>query len=241
MTENNIVIIDARNVKNFFVFRPEKEKSIYTAASVETNSGRKHNHKGDDFMNIEYTAEELLMMIVIVSFLGFCIENIWLIFRKGYADNRNMSLPFLLGYGLVVYGFYLCFGIPQEGNEHSYFIVAFIAVSAGEILMGETVEKYFGFYYWDYSSLPMHITRYTSVPTSFGFAVIITFFMKYCFTGLMDSISCIPDFWLVHISKSAFLLLSADMVYSYHIMYADRALNQKWKIQFRKSVLQKAK
>lgn len=54
------------------------------------------------------------LVIAVVSFLGFAVENIWLAITKGYIDNRNMCLPFLLGYGLAVAVIYLLFGTPKK-------------------------------------------------------------------------------------------------------------------------------
>lgn len=45
-----------------------------------------------------------------------------------------------------------------------------VAVSVGEVLLGTIVERLCGIEYWNYASLPMHVTKYTSVPTSAGFA-----------------------------------------------------------------------
>ena len=56
----------------------------------------------------------LILVIIVVSLLGFCIENIFIGFRRGFIDNRNMVLPFLLGYGLTIFGFYLLLGTPEK-------------------------------------------------------------------------------------------------------------------------------
>jgi hypothetical protein len=55
-------------------------------------------------MKNSYSLQDILIMIAGVSFLGFCLENIWLLLRKGYVDNRNMSLPFLLPLPSFLYG-----------------------------------------------------------------------------------------------------------------------------------------
>ena len=38
------------------------------------------------------------MIVSVVSFLGFVVENIWLAAIKGYMDNRGVRFPFLIGY-----------------------------------------------------------------------------------------------------------------------------------------------
>ena len=88
-----------------------------------------------------YTLEQLLAMVIVVSFLGFCLENVWILFRHGFIDNRNMRLPFLTGYGLTVLGFYELADIPTEENQREYFAFAFLIVSAGENVYPTQVEE----------------------------------------------------------------------------------------------------
>ncbi len=54
------------------------------------------------------------LMISLVSFLGFCTENIFMGITIGYMDNRNMHLPFLLGYGLAIIALYMMFATPKS-------------------------------------------------------------------------------------------------------------------------------
>ena len=93
-----------------------------------------------------YPLPELFAMAALVSLLGFLTENTWMLVRSGFIDNRNMNLPFLLGYGLAVVGMYLLIGTPKKGHFVLYFTLVFLFVSLGEILLGFTVEKVCGFY-----------------------------------------------------------------------------------------------
>jgi len=63
---------------------------------------------------MKYTTAAYLLTVTIISFLGYCVENIWLAVTQQYINNRNMYLPFLLGYGLTVVGIYLIFGTPKK-------------------------------------------------------------------------------------------------------------------------------
>ena len=97
----------------------------------------------------------LCMNIAFISFLGFCVENLWLAITKGYMDNRNMLFPFLFGYGLTVAAIYLVFGTPRNlvvlgkeitvPNENTeillYSLIVMTVISLGEIILGKTVEK----------------------------------------------------------------------------------------------------
>lgn len=67
---------------------------------------------------MKYTAAAYLLTVTIISFLGYCVENIWLAVTQQYINNRNMYLPFLLGYGLTVVGIYLILEHQKNGyNE----------------------------------------------------------------------------------------------------------------------------
>lgn len=191
---------------------------------------------------IEYSISSMLIMTAIISFLGFTLENIWLAARKGYMDNRNMFAPFLLGYGFAVMGFYLLLGTPGSPRTYvnnlndniennvgvriaAYFVITFVCVSLGEIVLGKFIEKTCRIVLWDYTSIPMHITRYTSIPTSIGFTVIITVFMDCFFERIMDAlmlldptVSNILGASLMTVMLADFLLSASRTMRSHSIM-----------------------
>lgn len=182
-----------------------------------------------------------ILMAVLISFLGFMLENIWLAVTKGFIDNRNMRFPFLWGYGLFISGLYILMGIPEDfvlsalpemkstaARYISYFAVVFLIVSAGEIFLGKTTEDLFGFYYWNYERLPLHLTRYTSVPTSTGFALIITFFMSECYMPIMYALEKIPLEIAKPVAVIGAVVLTWDLITSFIKMHKDKAPNIRW-------------
>jgi uncharacterized membrane protein len=188
----------------------------------------------------------LAIMAAVISFLGFVLENIWLAFTKGYVDNRNMTLPFLFGYGLFITSLYLAAGLPEDfalflpcsvkskaARYIAYFLFTFLIVSVGEIIVGKFTEWYFGFYYWNYEALPMHITRYTSVPTSTGFSLIITLFMDKCFLPVMYAVEKIPERASLVLALTFTGVLSADFILSFAKMHRTGELNDIWRIYLR--------
>ena len=138
-------------------------------------------------------------MVIFASLIGYLVENAFKLFKSGYIDNRYMFLPFLLGYGLFTVALGLLLGTPKnllplcrKRVKFStplcflvYFAVAVLLVSVGELILGFTVEKIGGFIYWDYSDIPLHFTRYTSLPTSLGFGLIIMLFMGFVYEPSM--------------------------------------------------------
>ena len=155
---------------------------------------------------MKYTYYQLGIMAAVVSFLGFVVENIWLAMTKGYINNRNMNAPFLLGYGLLILFMYAVFGTPAALRMFAkekvrwkrylvYFLCSFAVVCVGEIVLGIVVEALCHIEYWNYSNIPMHITKYTSIPTSTAFAAMITILMGNVFPVLMDWICRINTQW----------------------------------------------
>ena len=193
----------------------------------------------------------LILVIVVVSFMGFCVENVFIGLSHGFIDNRNMILPFLLGYGLSIFAFYSLFGTPVEplyfkekihfktqwGSTLYCFLIAFLGVSIGEILVGYATEWLCGIIWWNYTAIPLHLTRYTSVPTSLGFALLITIFMKYCFTPLMNAFSKIHSKVLSSVAVALIIILSIDTLNSAIYMFRMNNTLHLWRIEV-KEILQ---
>ncbi|MCR5787790.1 MAG: putative ABC transporter permease [Bacilli bacterium] len=188
--------------------------------------------------------KEDIIMVIIISLIGFCIENLWMLSRNSLIDNRNMYLPFLLGYGLFVILIYYLIGIPNKiFNKYDfsvptsffiYMVICFILVSVGEIMLGTFIEKTGDFYYWDYTSIPLHFTRYSSVPTSIGFALGITLFMGYVYVPLKNKIIKLSKYIPTFLVVIAFIILLIDFNVSFKNMYTNNGNNIIWTIVFKK-------
>lgn len=182
----------------------------------------------DRILQSEYSIYDYIALVIVVSFLGFCLENIWMLFRKGQIDNRNMNFPFLIGYGIAILFIYFLLGVPKKENLAFFFVAVFFIVSLGEIALGYSVEKLCGFHYWDYTLLPLHFTRYTSLFTSLGFSAIITLFFYYCFTPLMNTVK-IHDSYPSHVVLVSVLsVMVIDFLYSFGYMHANQSLYKSW-------------
>ncbi|MCI8465614.1 MAG: putative ABC transporter permease [Lachnospiraceae bacterium] len=187
------------------------------------------------------------MMIALISFLGFLVENLWLAFTKGYINNRNMNAPFLLGYGALVLAMYFMFGTPEEMNLPKgingratkykryafYFLGAMVFVCIAEIVLGASVERLCGIEYWNYSKIPLHITKYTSIPTSAAFASMITLFMGRFFQPVLKFLSRLDERVLKVVSVTICVIMLWDFVLSFGVMIKKKSFYLKWKIFFR--------
>lgn len=197
---------------------------------------------GTDMENLIYVYG---VMIAVIAFLGYITENTWLAITKGYIDNRNMNAPFLLGYGILVLAVYFLFGTPQnladwglmryipEGAASYlfYYVISFVIVSVGEIVLGTLVEKICGIEYWNYEWIPFHLTKYTSLPTSIMFAGIITFFMSNLFDPIMQGLLQMKLPCIKVISIMLITLMVCDFLVSFYKMYQKQDFNLIWKYE----------
>ncbi len=188
------------------------------------------------------------MIASVVSFIGFVVENIWLALAKGYIDNRGMHLPFLIGYGAAFLMIYIMFGTPKKlcffgktiqaqkriSGLLIYFAEVMICICIGEILLGTFVEKTCHFCWWDYSALPMNITRYTSIPTSIVFSILVTLFMDVLFVPLYSFFKKQNFIALSIVTVVLLTLMMADFIYSAYKMFRIQGLVRIWKIKFSK-------
>lgn len=186
----------------------------------------------------------LCMIAAIVSFLGFVVENIWLAFTQGCINNRSMIFPFLVGYGIAIVLIYLILGTPNHprllekklalNSELKrilfYLGAVMICVSLGEILLGTLVEKVCGFEWWNYTWIPLHITKYTSIPTSFAFGLIITTFMKFCFEPLMTYFEGWNETVLKVTAITLLVIMLGDFAYAAYTMFKKKGTVIRWQI-----------
>lgn len=193
---------------------------------------------------MKYKWYNLGILVILVSFMGFAVENIWLALTKGYINNRNMNLPFLLGYGLAVLAIYLLFGVPSEMKLLNrfpvkasrmvkyilYFLCVMLCISIGEIILGMVTEEFCHIEYWNYSPIPLHITKYTSVPTSAGFATMITLFMEKVFPFLMSKMESLDGRAVRIIVVVLLVMMVADFIKCYGQMIKTSNFNEEWRI-----------
>lgn len=152
-------------------------------------------------MIFDYPIAYFGLMMIVCSFLGWFSENVFRAITVGTVDSRFMHLPFLGVYGLCVLALYGLCGTPDSfrilnkrlltgGDTKAqryicYCIIIAAAVNIGEIAVGSFCEAVSGKILWNYSNIPLHFTKYTSVPTTAGITAAVFILMKFGFTPLM--------------------------------------------------------
>lgn len=91
-----------------------------------------------------------------------------------------------------------------------YFTVVFLFVFFGEIVVGSIFEQVSGISLWDYSGIPLHVTKYTSIPTCAAMSLGVAVIMGNFFEGLMKKIQRIPYRTTVQLDYVLGTLILAD-------------------------------
>lgn len=170
----------------------------------------------------------LLLNCYLASFLGWCVENAFRGISIGVLDDRHQLLPFLGAYGFGMFVLFAAFGtpsamrffgvriLPDETKKNRvlrsfvYCAVVFAIILLGEMGVGLAFEKLFGIQAWNYTNIPLHVTRYTSIPTTAGFTAMIYTVMEFIFPRLTDLFDKIPEKIAVRIAVVLGAMIAAD-------------------------------
>ena len=155
-----------------------------------------------------------MLMLALVSMIGFLMENVWSYLATGFIGNRGFTLPFLFVYGLAIFIIYLILGTPTTKRLPLYILCVYGIFTALSIGYGYVIEALFNFRPWDMSEMLLPITPYATIPTSLGFACLISLFMNVIFTPAIE--------WFEKISKNVLIrvisvLLLLGMIADYII------------------------
>ena len=115
-----------------------------------------------------------------------------------------------------------------------YYALVFVLILFGEMSVGLLFDKCFGVQAWDYRNIPLHITRYTSIPTTFGFTTGITLLMHFVFRPVVAFFERLPRklcFWLALIFG---VLIAADYCIMIGGMLVTGHFPDYWSIRFGK-------
>lgn len=198
----------------------------------------------------DYDISRLWLAGLVYAHIGYWVENLFRLVSKGVLDSRNQILPFLFCYSIAMWALYFALGTPKKARAFNirlftkddkktqilsqlyYFCVVFLFVFFGEIVVGTLFEKISGIQLWNYSGIPLHVTQYTSVPTTTALSAGVLVLMEYFFTPLMQRIELIPYGKLLkldYILGGAVVLDWLIMMISINVFKVSPAY---WSIQF---------
>lgn len=193
----------------------------------------------------------IFIIIIIGSFIGFAAENTGRLITKGILDSRYHYLPFIFGYGIAVFAMYLALGTPddmhffgkklfkEKSRKNSmlsniiYLLVIYFFVFFGEIAVGVFYEKTTGLSLWDYSTMPLHVTKYASVITMILYGTGAYAIMKFAFGPLYRLLQRKMPINIANIINfSLGTLIIIDCIYMICYTLITHELPIRWSIQF---------
>lgn len=197
-------------------------------------------------------ASSLFLICYIASFIGWWVENVFRIVSIGVFDDRHQLLPFLAAYGFGIFVLFFVFGTPTEMRVFKkrilpentkrnkalrvciYYALVFALILFGEMSVGLLFEKIFGVHAWNYNNIPLHITQYTSIPTTFGFATGITLLMEFIFRPALFALEKIPAKVSFRLAVAFGILIAADYAIMIGTAVVTGHFPSYWSICFRK-------
>lgn len=185
------------------------------------------------------------------AFLGWWVENLFRLIAAGVFDSRHQLLPFIPVYGAGFFAIYALLGTPSgmriggkpvfpgTGRKRGafrgalYAATLFLLILISEMATGLFFEKAFGIRGWNYTSIPLHITRYTSVPTAAAFTAGIFLLMRFAFFPAVRLVDRIPDAPAAATAAAGGILLAADWLVMLSVAAATGKFPQYWSFRFR--------
>ena len=159
---------------------------------------------GKRFCIFDVELAYLTLLGIATAFIGWFVENISMLLTYGVIDARNHTLPFISVYGLIPFALHLALGnadditvfgkkiFTEKSRKNKAlsnllcFLVMCMIVFLGEFMVLHGFEILFGIELWDFRVMPLAITQYTSVITTFGFGFGTYVIFKFIYTPVLN-------------------------------------------------------
>lgn len=142
-----------------------------------------------------------------IAHIGWLVENIAkAISSQHFIDSRFHLLPFIWPYSLIILAFHLVLRDPDDivffgkrifpvnmkhAKLYSNILGVFIMCSfvfLGELAVGNLWDVFFGVELWNYSSMPLTVTQYTSIFTTLGYGGGVFLIFKFIYKPVLNFI-----------------------------------------------------
>ena len=185
---------------------------------------------------------------IFAAFLGWCAENVVRLISLGVIDNRFHFLPFIFPYALAVIAMFLALGTPENlcffGHElfrtktlknkilsHlSYFLIVSFFVFVGELAVGNFYYYATGLDLWNYSNLPLGVTKYAGLIPSFGYGLGAYLLMVF-FNKMLKLVSKVPFGIAFGICITLGLAILVDNIYMISYTLVNKKKPEYWSWQ----------
>ena len=152
-----------------------------------------------------YGFSRYYLLTVVLSFLGWCFETVYLYIRwEKWCDCGFMTLPLCPIYGCTLMAIYLLIGTPHKPRGLFsrvspdllryvlYFALAFLIPSVMEYVVGYFFDTVFHLRLWSYKGIPYNVDGYVCLPISIVWSGLIFIFMRFFFLPIKRVVGKIP-------------------------------------------------
>ena len=151
-------------------------------------------------MDIGYSFGQMIWIVLVYSFLGWCCEVAFAAVRRGIFVNRG----FLNGPVCPIYGFGVLIVLlvlePVKDNLALLFFGSMVLTSALEFFIGFIMEQFFHDKWWDYSGNPFNIKGYICLEFSLVWGAACVLVVDVIHPMIFKLICAIPEklsLWLM--------------------------------------------
>jgi len=171
--------------------------------------------KWEDF--VEYNIFELLFFLFCYSFIGWCVEVLYMAIRTGKFCNRGvLNLPLSLSYGFAMD--LLLLVIPTLSNHWILQVVAYMVItSACAQMAGEFSQRLTGKKLWEQDEKSIYTGKMVGIIYAFGFGTAAWITMHLVHPILFFLCHMIPKLALQTITLTLTALVILDNIAVYYI------------------------
>ena len=151
-------------------------------------------------MDIGYSFGQMIWIVLVYSFLGWCCEVAFAAVRRGIFVNRGV----LNGPVCPIYGFGVLIVLlvlePVKDNLALLFFGSMVLTSALEFFIGFIMEQFFHDKWWDYSENPFNIKGYICLEFSLVWGAACVLVVDVIHPMIFKLICAIPEklsLWLM--------------------------------------------
>ena len=151
-------------------------------------------------MDIGYSFGQMIWIVLVYSFLGWCCEVAFAAVRRGIFVKRG----FLNGPVCPIYGFGVLIVLlvlePVKDNLALLFFGSMVLTSALEFFIGFIMEQFFHDKWWDYSENPFNIKGYICLEFSLVWGAACVLVVDVIHPMIFKLICAIPEklsLWLM--------------------------------------------
>ena len=160
---------------------------------------------------MQYNLSDLFALFLIYSFLGWCVEVVFVAVTSGRVVNRG----FLNGPVCPIYGFGMLSVLillePVSTSLPALFFGGMVLCSGVELTGGWLLQKVFDTRWWDYSEKPLNLGGYICLGYSILWGLAVVFAVRLIHPPILAVVHYLPPRLVLVLEIVLYALFAADM------------------------------